>query len=63
MRGGDHELEPAQLVRLHVDRAIGADVGLDSLEQPEPRLVLRVQRVDGRVLRGHLLHRHPACDR
>ena len=63
MRRGDDELELPQLVRLHVDGAVGADVGLDPLEHPEASLVLRVQRVDFGVLLRRLRHRHAAGDR
>ena len=38
MRRGDHDLEKPQLVRLHIDGAVHADVGLDALEQAEPVL-------------------------
>src|SRR5712691_10381607 len=62
MRRGDDELEPPHLVRLHVDGAVGPDVGLDALEQPEPTAVLPVERVDFRVLLHRARHAHAAGD-
>ena len=57
---GNDELELPHLVRLHVDRAVGPDVGLDSLEQPEPAAVLPVERVDLRMLFHRPRHAHAA---
>jgi hypothetical protein len=63
MRRGNDELEQAQLVRLHIDGAVSADVGFDPLEHPEAAPIFRVQFVDRRVLIDNLRHRHPARNR
>ena len=62
VRRRDHELEPAELVGLHVNPAVGADVGFDALEQPESSAVPLVELIDGGVLPRHGLHAHPAGD-
>ena len=54
VRGGDDQFEQAQLLRLHVHAAVGADIRLDPFEQPESRAVPGVQPIDLGVLLRHL---------
>ena len=57
------QLQLLQLGRLHVHAAVGAYVGLDAFDQPEPAVVTRVERVDLAMLFRELAHRHAAGDR
>src|SRR5919201_115581 len=57
---GNDELELPHLVRLHVDRAVGANVRLDAFENFEAPAVLAIQCVDLGMLLDRTLHAHAA---
>src|SRR6185437_13984754 len=62
MRRGDDELEARELAWGHVDRAVGADVGLDALDESKAAAVATIQAIDLAVLLRELRHRQAAGD-
>ena len=63
VRRRDDELELTQFGLVHVDRTVGADVGLDPLDQPKAPTMAIVETIDLQVLFEQFRHRHAARDR
>ena len=60
VRRRDDEVETREVGRLEVERAVGADVGLDALEHVKTALEPPSDRVDLLVLARHRFDRHAA---
>ena len=63
MRRGEHDVEGAELLGREIELAVGLDVGLDALEQPERFAVAAVDCVDLLVLFRQLGRRDATRDR
>ena len=61
MRCGKDDVKGARLVGSEIQLAVGADVGLDSLEQHE-RFGRGIDALNRAPLIGGFQHRHPAGD-
>ena len=62
MRSRDDQFEDGEFVRRHVHGAVGPDVGLDSLDDPEALRVALIERVDLAVLPSQIAHGHAVSD-
>jgi len=62
MRGGDDDFEAPELVRLHVDGPIDADVRFDAFQKTKAPTIRFVQSIDFRVLLRESLHRDAVSD-